>query len=340
MNRSTLLVCLSAICGAVAGGCSKADNPPATKQQPSAAKAPAQRTFEDAVPMTVVAANTADKAIRQASYTPPPHDVVPRPVKLPLPHVAGEADQTLAQAAETYQTRLSVIANNLANAETTAFKRSRVIFEDLAYRHEKMPGTEDTAGEYAATGISVGMGVRVAGVQTDFTQGALRQTANKLDVAVEGHGFFQVTDPSGNTLYTRAGNFSKNANGEIVTGSAGTGRLLQPPITIPEDATDVVISAEGIVSVRQPGSPNLSQIGQIELANFVNPEGLLKQGENLYAETDSSGPAVLGNPRQNGIGSLRQGTLEGSNVQTDHELIEWKKTAERLRMIRQLMQVE
>ena len=167
-------------------------------------------------------------------------------------------------------------ANNLANAETTAFKRSRVIIEDLAYRHERMPGTEDTAGGYTATGISIGMGVRVSSVQTDFTQGALRRTGNKLDVAVEGDGFFLVMDPSGETLYTRAGNFSKNANGDMVTGSAGTGRLLQPPINVPQDGTDVLISAEGIVSVRQPGCSNLTQIGQIELAAFINPEGLLK----------------------------------------------------------------
>jgi flagellar basal-body rod protein FlgG len=139
---------------------------------------------------------------------------------------------------------------------------------------------------------------------------------------IEGEGFFQVTDPSGDTLYTRAGNFSRNANGQIVMGSANVGRLLQPPITIPEDATEIVISAEGIVSVRQPGSPNLSQVGTIELANFINPEGLLRLGENLFAETDSSGAAVLGNPGQNGLGLLRQSALEASNVEPVRELID------------------
>jgi flagellar basal-body rod protein FlgG len=290
--------------------------------------------------MTVVAAHRADEAIRLASYTPPQPDVVAVPIQPPLPHVGGEAYQTLAEAAKAYQTKLSVIANNLANAETTAFKRSRVILEELPYRHEKMPGAEDTAGQFTATGISVGTGVRVAGVQTDFAQGPLHQTGSPLDVAIEGDGFFQVTDPSGDILYTRAGNFSRNANGELVMGSANVGRLLEPPITIPEDATDIVISAEGIVSVRQPGSPNLSQIGQTELAAFINPEGLLKRGENLYAETDASGPARLGDPGQNGLGSLRQGALEASNVQSDRELIEWKKTAERLQVIRRLLQVE
>ena len=340
MNWSNWLLYLSMVCAAVAGGCSRADNTPVSGQQLRVAKAPAPRTFEDAVPMTVVAASTENDAVRLASYAPPEHNEVPRRIEPPSSQLGSEAYQTLAQAAKAYQIRLAVIANNLANAETTGFKRSRAILEDLAYRHDKMPGAEDTAGQYTTTGISVGTGVRVAGVRIDFTQGTLHQTGSKLDVAVQGDGFFQVTDPTGDTLYTRAGNFSKNANGQIVTGSAGTGRLLQPPITIPEDATDVVISPEGLVSVRQPGSPNLSQIGQIELANFVNPEGLLKLGENLYAETDSSGPAVLDNARHNGIGSLRQGTLEASNVKTDHELIEWKKTTERLRMIRQLMQVE
>ena len=338
MNRSKLLVCLATICAVVAG-CSRADHPPASEQQSTAAKVPVQRTFDGAAPMTVVAAHQADEAIRLASYTPPQHHEVPRPIQ-PPPHVGDDAQQTLAQALKAYQAKLSVLANNLANAETTAFKRSRVILEELPYRHERIPGAEDTAGQYTATGISVGTGVRVAGVQTDFAQGPLHQTGSPLDVAIEGDGFFQVADPSGDILYTRAGNFSRNANGDLVVGSANVGRLLEPPIAIPEDATDIVISAEGIVSVRQPGSPNLSQIGTIELVSFINPEGLLKLGENLYAETDSSGTALLSNPGQNGLGSLRQGMLEGANVQADRELLEWKKTADKLQVIRRLLQVE
>jgi flagellar basal-body rod protein FlgG len=290
--------------------------------------------------MTLVAASTADNAIRQASYTPPPHVVMPEETQPPLSEVGRDVYQILAQAAEVYQTKLSVVANNLANAETTAFKRSRVILEDLAYRHEKTPGAEDTAGQCTPTGISVGTGVRVAGVQTDFTQGTFCQTGRELDVAVQGDGFFQVMDPAGDTLYTRAGDFSRNVNGQVVMGSANVGRLLQPPITVPEDTTDVVISAEGIVSIREPGSPNLSQIGQIELAKFVNPEGLLRLGENLYAETDASGAPMLGNPGQDGIGSLRQGALEASNVRVDEELSEWRRTADRLRTIRRLLQLE
>lgn len=221
------------------------------------------------------------------------------------------------------QTKLDVIANNLANLETTSFKRGRADFEDLFYRHEKMPGAEDSAGQYTPTGISVGLGTRVSAIQTSFVQGAFKQTGNQLDVAIEGQGFFQVIDPpSGNTLYTRAGTFSRNAEGNLVIGSANTGRQLQPNITIPQDATDVVISAEGRVSVRQPNQTQLNQVGTIELVSFVNPEGLLKLGENLFAETDSSGAPRNGTPGQDGLGVLRQNALEASNVEPVGELID------------------
>jgi flagellar basal-body rod protein FlgG len=220
------------------------------------------------------------------------------------------------------ETKLDVIANNLANIETTAFKRGRVNFEDLFYRHEKLPGAEDTAGGLTATGISVGLGTRVASIQTDFQQGAFEETGRQLDVAIEGPGFFRITDPTGQILYTRAGTFSINANGQLVIGSAGTGRLLEPPITIPQDTLAISVTPEGRVFVQQPGSPALTEVGAIELANFINPEGLLKLGENLYAETDASGPAITGSPGQDGLGVLRQGMLEASNVEPVRELIE------------------
>ncbi|MHB1036260.1 MAG: flagellar basal-body rod protein FlgG [Pirellulales bacterium] len=230
---------------------------------------------------------------------------------------------TAATGMNALETKLDVIANNLANVNTVAFKSDRANFEDLFYRHEKLPGAQDTAGNYTPTGIAIGLGSTVSSVQTNFVQGAFQQTGNELDIAIEGPGFFQVNDPStGEILYTRAGNFSKNANGDIVMGSANTGRLLQPQITIPPDATGIVISAEGMVSVRQAGTPQLSQIGQIELAQFINPQGLLKLGENLYSETDSSGAATLGNPGQTGLGQLRQNALEASNVEPVNELID------------------
>lgn len=238
-----------------------------------------------------------------------------------------QALYSAATGMSAMETKLDVIANNLANIETTGFKRGRANFEDLFYRHEMLPGAEDTAGQYTPTGISVGMGTRVSSIQTNFDQGAFQQTSGELDVAIEGEGFFQVNDPSsGQILYTRAGNFSQNANGDVVMGSANIGRLLEPAITIPEDANGVVISAEGIVSVRQPGSPNLTQVGQLELAYFINPEGLLKLGENLYSETDASGTASLGNPGQNGLGMVRQNALEASNTEPVTELIDLIKT--------------
>jgi flagellar basal-body rod protein FlgG len=220
------------------------------------------------------------------------------------------------------ETKLDVVANNLANMETTAFKRDRANFEDLFYRQEKFPGAEDTAGQFTPTGIQIGLGVRSQSTQTEFTEGAIKQTAQELDVAIQGRGFFQVKNPDGLTVYTRAGNWSKNANGNLVTGSAYDGRLLEPPIVIPPDATAISISPEGIVSVQQPGNTQLTQVGQIELATFVNPQGLLQLGENLYGESAASGTPTLANPGQDGLGLLAQNSLEASNVEPVQELID------------------
>ena len=220
------------------------------------------------------------------------------------------------------ETKLDTISNNLANMETTAFKRDRANFEDLFYRHDKMPGAQDSGGQMTAVGTEIGLGTRVCSTQTDFTQGSFKQTSGQLDLAIEGRGFFRVLDPSGEVRYTRSGNFSLNANGQVVMGSAQTGRLLDPTITIPQDALAVVVSPDGKVSVRQPGNTNMNQIGTLELSSFVNPEGLLKLGENLYAETDSSGTATSSVPGQQGMGVLRQSTLEASNVEPVTELID------------------
>jgi len=249
-----------------------------------------------------------------------------------------QALYTAATGMTALETKLDVVANNLANVETTAFKTDRANFEDLFYRHEKFPGAQDSAGQYTPTGISVGLGTRVASVQSDFSQGSIEQTDRPWDLAIEGQGFFQVMDPSGETLYTRAGTFSKNSNGDLVVGSASTGRLIEPPISIPNDATDIVISPEGLVSVRQVGSQQLAQIGQIELAMFVNPDGLLKLGENLYSETDASGTPTLANPGQDGNGVIRQGSLETSNVQPVHELIDLIKTQRAFELNSQVVQ--
>lgn len=230
---------------------------------------------------------------------------------------------TAATGMQAMETKLDVIANNLANVNTTGFKKGRANFEDLFYRHETMPGATDSGGGQTATGSSIGLGTRVSSIQTNFQQGAFELTGNNLDVAIEGPGFFQVQDPvTQDVVYTRTGNFSINANGQLVLGSASTGRVLQPPITIPPDATNISIQADGSVLVRQPGSTAASNQGQLQIASFVNPEGLLKLGENLFQPTDASGTENLQNPGTSGLGQLKQGALEASNVEPVQELID------------------
>jgi flagellar basal-body rod protein FlgG len=229
---------------------------------------------------------------------------------------------TAATGMDALQLKLDTIANNLANVNTTAFKADRANFEDLFYRTYKLPGSQDALGQLTPTGVQVGLGVRVQSTQTDFRQGAFEQTGNPLDVAIVGDGFFQVTDPStGLILYTRAGNFAKNANGDLVIGSAQVGRLLTPPINIPQDATGISISPDGSVMITQAGSNTATLLGNIQLAKFINPQGLLKLGENLYQETISSGTPIQGNPGQLGLGTLQQNALERSNVEPVQELV-------------------
>jgi len=229
---------------------------------------------------------------------------------------------TAATGIEAMETKLDVIANNLANVNTTAFKKGRANFEDLFYNQQVMPGAKDQNGGITATGTAIGLGTRVSSVQTDFRQGAFLDTGNPLDVAIAGQGFLQVQDTDGTTVYTRAGNFSVNANGALVMGSAGVGRLLDPNITIPADAKSVSISDDGQVQVLTQGSNTPQQAGQIELAMFINPEGLLKLGENLFQETEASGSATTSTPGQDGTGLLRSGRLEASNVNPVQELID------------------
>jgi flagellar basal-body rod protein FlgG len=217
---------------------------------------------------------------------------------------------------QALETKLNVIANNLANVNTTAFKKGRANFEDLFYRQEIMPTAE------TATGTSIGLGTRVSSVQTDHKQGAFQETGNPLDVAIEGIGFFEVTDlQTGETSYTRSGNFGINANGDLVLASSSSGRPLVAGINIPEGSTNVTIRQDGEVVYRTPGSPNLGSAGKIQLATFINQQGLVKLGENLYRESDSSGSATLSDPGD-GAGFLVQGALEASNVEPVQELID------------------
>ncbi|MCP9758641.1 flagellar basal-body rod protein FlgG [Aquitalea sp. S1-19] len=215
--------------------------------------------------------------------------------------------------------RLGAIANNLANANTVGFKRDRLVFEDLFYQIERQPGAQVDANNLAPSGVQFGNGTRLAGTQKVFTGGAISTTGQAMDVAIIGQGFLQVQMADGNTGYTRAGQLQVNAEGQLVTAQ---GLPLVPAMTLPANATSVTISESGQVSVGVPGSTQLQAVGQLTLASFVNPTGLLALGGNLFQETDASGAPVEGNPGADGMGKLKQGALEGSNVQVVEEMVE------------------
>lgn len=226
-------------------------------------------------------------------------------------------------------TQLDVIANNLANINTEGFKASRVNFQDLLYQEKALPGTENANGDQRPTGLYVGLGVKVSGTQVSFEEGSPIQTGNPLHMYIEGQGFFQVQveDSKGanGVAYTRAGNFTKNSDGELVL-ATDQGRRLQPTIQIPDDALGVQISEDGQVYVLQPGDAQPQQVGQIELAVFVNPAGLKQIGENLFVETAASGAPQTGTPTDSNFGTIRSGALEGSNVDPTEELINLIRT--------------
>jgi flagellar basal-body rod protein FlgG len=248
-----------------------------------------------------------------------------------------DARDTLETALANYQTMLAVVANNIANAETPGFKRSRAIVEDQGYHQEGQPGVEDPSGQYSPNGFSIGSGSQIVGTEIDFRQGKLARTGRELDLAIEGRGFFQVKDPSGNIFYSRAGHLSLNSSGQIVIESAKTGRLLEAAITIPHDATHISISPGGVVAFHIPSSTTQQQVGTIQLANFINPEGLMKIGENLYQETDASGTCETECPGSNGFGKIRQGWIEKSNVDLHQEMAEWKRLRRTCRELRALL---
>jgi flagellar basal-body rod protein FlgG len=251
--------------------------------------------------------------------------------------MAIQALSTAASGMDAQMTSLDVIANNLANAATTGFKRSRVDFEDLYYQYFKLPGTQDANGKLTPVGVGVGLGTKVSATAIDVTQGNMLP-GGTLDIAVQGDGFFQVQDGQ-ELLYTRAGAFSKNDVGELVMQSSGRGRLLEPTIVIPPDAIQVSISSAGIVEVMQPGNPQATQVGQIQTALFINPQGLIQRGENLYAQSAASGQPLAGIPGQDGRGSLLQGFLETSNVEPVKEIVDLIKTQRNFEMNSQVLNV-
>ncbi len=224
---------------------------------------------------------------------------------------------------DAQQSQLDVISNNLANVNTTGFKRSRAVFEDLLYQNVREPGAQSSQQTTLPSGMQIGTGVRIVATERLHTQGNLQQTGNATDVAINGNGFFQVQMPDGTLAYTRDGSFQVNAQGQLVTAA---GYPVQPAITVPQNATSLSIGKDGIVTVTTPGSVNSTQVGTFQLANFINPAGLRSMGENLYAETEASGTANLANPGSNGIGALNQNYVETSNVNVVEEMVNMIQT--------------
>ncbi|MCL5054682.1 MAG: flagellar basal-body rod protein FlgG [Firmicutes bacterium] len=225
---------------------------------------------------------------------------------------------TAASGMSAQQMNLDVIANNLANVSTTGFKESRVNFENLLSQMIRTPGAQVASGIQEPSGISEGLGVRPGSTERIFTQGTLTQTNNPLDLAIQGNGFFQITLPDGTTAYTRAGSFQVDSTGRLVTAD---GFPVSPQITIPQNAISLSVGEDGTVSALLQGQTTPTVVGQITLANFINPAGLMNDGQNLYLQTAASGPPIIGTAGINGLGSLQQGYLENSNVDAVNQLI-------------------
>ncbi len=224
---------------------------------------------------------------------------------------------------DAQQTQMDVISHNLANVSTSGFKKSRAVFEDLLYQNIRQPGAQSSQQTQLPSGLQLGTGVRPVATERMFTQGNLQQTDNSKDVAIQGNGFFQIMMPDGSTAYTRDGSFQMDNQGQLVTSS---GFPLQPNITIPQNAQSLTIGRDGVVSITTADSTASTQIGQIQLATFINPAGLESKGENLYVETTASGTPNTNMPGLNGAGLLQQNYLETSNVNVVEELVSMIQT--------------
>jgi flagellar basal-body rod protein FlgG len=224
---------------------------------------------------------------------------------------------------DAQQTRMTVTSNNLANVNTTGYKKSRAVFEDLLYQNVRQVGASTSQDTLAPTGLSLGTGVRVVATEKNYSQGNMQTTGNTLDVAISGRGFFQVLLPDGTFGYTRDGSFKTNAQGELVTAS---GYRVQPGITIPDGAQSVTIGKDGVITVALAGQATPVQVGTLEIFDFINPAGLQPRGENLLVETAASGTPQGGTPGLNGLGMIEQGVLESSNVNVVEELVNMIET--------------
>lgn len=217
------------------------------------------------------------------------------------------------------QTHIDTIAHNMANVGTTGFRRQRAEFQDLIYQQVRTPGGRTADGGTLPTGVQIGQGTRTVSTEFMHTQGALQQTGNPFDLAIEGDGFFQIVQPSGEIAYSRAGNFKIDPDGRLVTVD---GMAVEPAVTVPRDATGVTIGPDGTISVTQPGSSQSMELGQVQLARFTNPGGLEALGRSLFAPTSASGQPLVVQPGQEGSGTISQGFLEGSNVEVVNEMID------------------
>ena len=224
---------------------------------------------------------------------------------------------------EAQQTQLDAISNNLANASTNGYKASHAVFEDLIYQNLRQSGAQSTDQTELPTGLQLGLGVRPVATSRSFSEGSLQQTGNNLDLAINGNGFFQVQMTDGTTAYTRDGSFQVSSTGQIVTNNGNT---VLPGITVPSNALTLTIGADGTVTATVPGQVNPQNLGQLQIANFVNPAGLNPLGQNLFAETASSGTPNTGAPNANGLGSIQQGFVENSNVNVVTELVQMIQT--------------
>ncbi len=224
---------------------------------------------------------------------------------------------------EAQQLRMAVISNNLANVNTTGFKRSRAVFQDLLYQNVRQVGAQSSQNTELPSGLSLGTGVKAVATEKIHTQGNLVNTGKSLDLAIQGRGFFQILQPDGTVAYTRNGEFQIDDQGQVVTAA---GHPLQPAITVPQNTISLTIGADGTVSALVAGSATPTQVGSIQLADFINPAGLQPIGNNLLVETAASGAPQTGTPGLNGLGSVEQGMLESSNVNVVEELVNMIET--------------
>jgi flagellar basal-body rod protein FlgG len=224
---------------------------------------------------------------------------------------------------DAQQTRMTVVSHNLANVNTSGFKKGRAVFEDLLYQNVRQVGAATSQDTQAPSGLALGTGVRVVATEKLYTQGSLSQTGNSMDLAIQGRGFFQVLLPDGTFGYTRDGSFQVNSQGELVTSS---GYRVQPGINIPSGAQTVTIGADGVITAQIAGQATPTTVGTIQLSDFVNPAGLQARGENLALETAASGPAQTSTPGLNGLGTVQQGAVESSNVNVVEEMVNMIET--------------